>query len=221
MNKLWVFGCSFSTSFNLEHVEGYKEMAWPNLLANKLGFELKNYGHPGQCNWVNILHFIDYRDEISENDIIIFEFTFFDRYNIYPTRANLINLKDFFISHKMRMDDVYKNFMDVNFKWFNKQIVDYCKKRNLKIFFWSAEGTDNSEFDRYFKLVSFMPAPNDNEDKKTFAIYNKWQNLMNEQHINMPNGDKDKHFNKLGHERLAEHFEYCIKNNITYGANFI
>ena len=216
MNKLWVFGCSFSTSFNLHFVENYEKLNWPALLADKLNLELVNLAHAGQCNWVNILHFIDVRDEIKSDDIVIFEFTFFDRYNIYPIRAQLADLEAFFIRSEISLDNAVKNYMGINYRWFNKQILEYSKKNNLNIYYWSAEGNTSVEFTKYHKLVPFIPAPNDNEDKKHFSIYNLWQNQIEEQWILLPDGSKDKHFNQIGHQRLANHFENCIKNNLVY-----
>lgn len=216
MGKLFVFGCSFSTGFNLDFVENVDNLIWPKLLADKLNLELFNLAHAGQCNWVNILHFIDVRDQINKDDIIIFELTFFERLNLYPTRAQLEDLREFWIRSQSDMTSVINRYKGINLRWFKKQVIDFCKQNELKIYMWSAEGKTNKEFEKYHKEIAFMPAPNDSVENKTFSIYSKWQDLIDEQHIIKPDGTVDKHFNKIGHQRLADHFENCIKNNIVY-----
>jgi hypothetical protein len=215
-NKLWIFGCSFSTGFKGGDLPWPDEMTWPQLVADNLNLELDNSAHPGQCNWVSILQFIDRRDEIQKGDVVIFEFTFFDRYNVYPTRAQLIDLEDFIVRHNGTLDGQTEVMRDVNFNWFKKQVWKFCKEKGIDIYLWSAEGNTHFEFDRYAELYPFIHTPTDNIDNPTFAIYNLWQNMNDDQHIIKTNGKVDRHFNDIGHLRLAEHFVNCIKNNIQY-----
>jgi hypothetical protein len=208
-NKLWVFGCSLSTGFGGYDCQIKLNKTWPKLLADKLSLELDNSAHAGQCNWVSILQFIDKRDEIQKGDSVIFEFTFFDRFNIYPTRAQLIDLEAFFIQHKHNLNEVTKQYKDINFNWFKKQILKWCKDNDIKLYVWSTEGQTHHEFKRYKNIINFIPAPNSTKDKPNYSFYDKWQDITTNQHIVKSNGEIDRHFNELGHEKMANHiFEY-------------
>lgn len=209
MNKLWVFGCSFSTGFR-GNVKPYAdEITWAGLLANKLGLELVNQGHAGQCNWVSILQFIDRRDEMQPGDVVVFEFTFFDRYNIYPTRAQLVDLEHFFISHKSSIIEMNIEYRNINLKWFEKQVINFLKNKNIQLYLWSAEGQLHTDFKKYQQLHDFIPAPNSTDADLNYSFFNKWQNNMDEQHA----AEDDRHFNELGHERMANHLYNYIINN--------
>jgi|688.fasta_scaffold54315_7 hypothetical protein len=207
-NKLWVFGCSFSTGMNLVDPldEDKLRISWPYVLADKLDLELVNSAHPGQCNWVSILQFIDRRDEIQPGDKVVFEFTFFDRYNIYPTKAQLIDLEAYFIKHHGTFADNLIEMRNVNYKWFKKQVNDWCIKNKIPIYYWSAEGQTHSDFKKYKEIINFIPAPNSTNEFTNYSFYTKWQDQLEEQHIIEPNGNIDKHFNELGHQRMANHF---------------
>jgi len=208
-NKLWVFGCSLSTGFGGHDCNIEVDKTWAKLLADKLDLQLDNSAHAGQCNWVSILQFIDKRNEIQKGDMVVFEFTFFDRYNVYPTRAQLIDLETFFIQHKQNLNDVTQEFKDINFNWFKKQILKWCNDMDIKLYVWSTEGQTHQEFKRYTEIIDFIPAPNSTTDNVNYSFYYKWQNEANDQHIIKSNGDVDRHFNELGHERMANHiFQY-------------
>jgi hypothetical protein len=219
MNKLWVFGCSFATGFNAP-IDEYNavypnEMIWPGILANKLNLELINMAHAGQCNWVNILHFVDRRNEIQPGDIVIFEFTFFDRYNVYPHRAQLQDLEHFFVKHRSDMNDVIAFYRDVNYKWFEKQVLQWCEKHTIDLYCISAEGQTHSDFEKYKQIVNFITAPNHTESNPNYSFYTMWQDNCKEQWIQYSDGTSDKHFNPLGHKRLANHiFEHIYIKQI-------
>jgi hypothetical protein len=213
MNKLFVFGCSFSTGFGGHDYNIEVDKTWPKLLADKLNLELDNSAHAGQCNWVSILHFIDKRDEMQKGDVVIFEFTFFDRFNIYPTRAQLIDLEAFFINHKQGLNDVMKEYKDISFNWFKKQILKWCVDNDIKLCVWSAEGQIHQQFYQYSDIINFMPAPNSTNDKPNYSFYDKWQNEAYEQHIVKKDGEIDRHFNELGHERMTNHIYSIINEN--------
>jgi hypothetical protein len=204
-NKLWVFGCSLSTGFGGHNYMVEYDKTWPKLLADKLNLELDNSAHAGQCNWVSILQFIDKRDEIQKGDIVVFEFTFFDRFNIYPTRAQLIDLEAFFIQHKQHINDVIQEYKNKNFNWFKKQILKWCVNNAINLYVWSTEGQTHEEFKRYKDIIEFIPAPNSTKDNPNYSFYVKWQNDAIDQHIVKSTGEIDRHFNELGHERMANH----------------
>lgn len=218
-NKLWVFGCSFATGFNapLNEYPGVypTEMIWPGIIANNLNLDLVNMAHAGQCNWVNILHFVDRRDEIQNGDIVIFEFTFFDRYNVYPHRAQLQDLEHFFVKHRSNMDEVVEFYRNINYKWFEKQVLQWCEKSNINLYCISAEGQMHSDFEKYRQIINFIPAPNHTETNPNYSFYTMWQDTAEDQWIQYPDGTSDKHFNPLGHQRMADNILSYIYNKQT------
>jgi hypothetical protein len=203
MGKLWVFGCSLSTGFKGAIMPYDEKDTWAGKLADKLNLELVNQAHAGQCNWVSIL---------QKGDIVVFEFTFFDRFNVYPTRAQFADLEGFFIKHKSSLTEVNKELLDINFKWFGKQVHQWCTDNQIPIYLWSVEGQLHSDFKRYMELYEFIAAPNYTLESPNFSFYYKWQDLHPEQWC-LPD---DRHFGELGHERMANHLYDCIKNNIQY-----
>lgn len=212
-NKLWVFGCSLSTGFRGSLTMVKDELTWPGVLAEKLDMELVNQAHAGQCNWVSILQFIDRRDEFKKGDKIMFEFTFFDRYNIYPTRAQLIDIKEYIIRNKGTLAEMNKDMRDNNFKWFKKHVFEWCVDRGVEIYFWSIEGQTHLDFKRYDDIINFVPAPNSVDIKPNYSFYTKWQDQIEEQWVS----ESDKHFNEHGHSVLGNYFyEFISEVNYNY-----
>ena len=205
-NKLWVFGCSLSTGMN---GGGFyeNEIIFPFILADKLGLECINSSKPARCNWTSILHFLDNKDEIKKGDVILFQFTFYDRYCVFPLTAQLSDLKSYIKDiHNGSVDGVSGLIKDYIFNWFVKHILNYCKTNNIELYCWSVEGQTHDEFNRYNELIDFIPAPNSTATKPNYSFYTKWQSEASDQHIIEPNGNIDKHFNELGHQRMANHF---------------
>jgi len=78
MSKLFSFGCSFSSNISIEPEEIY-----PYLVAKNLDLELKNYSFPALCNDEIQSRFIGSIDELEDNDVILYQFT-------YPSRKGFI-----------------------------------------------------------------------------------------------------------------------------------
>ena len=213
-NNLWIFGCSLSTGFRGEPVDIKTELIWPGILADKLNLKLQTSAHAGQCNWVSILQFIDKRDEFKPGDKVIFEFTFFDRFNIYPTRAQIIDIKEFIIKNKGTLTELNKDIRENNIKWFKKHVYDWCVSNDIEIYFWSIEGQVHIDFIKYNAIINLVPAPNSTTENPNYSFYTKWQDTLPEQWLH----DNDRHFNELGHSVLASYF-YEVITNSTY--NFI
>lgn len=197
-NKLWVFGCSFGTGFNQPGKD--VDYNWPFLLSEKLNLHLNNFASPGLGNWENILKFVDVRDDISENDYIIFQFTFFDRINFFPHIRHVKTFSEYF--SKNNYEEFAQVNKDVNFEWFKKHILNWSQKRKIKLYCITAEGQFSSDFDRYANIINFIPAPNHSYKNPNYSFYTGWQDDNEETWIKLDN-DYDKHFNKLGHDIMA------------------
>lgn len=198
MNKLWVFGCSFSTGHRGNSNPYEIELTWPGILADKLGMELKLIAKAAQSNWGSILEFIKYRNEISKDDIVIFEFTFFDRHSFYPTTHNQGDFDDFILKRFGGNVDMFLSMMrEHNFEWFNKEVNNWCIDNNIKIWYWSANGETHIDFFNYKNIIEFIPAPT----LDTFAIFNEWQDKHSEYWVD----NYDRHFNEVSHNILGNH----------------
>jgi hypothetical protein len=74
-SKLWVFGHSFSLPFNIVN----SDLGWPNLLSQRLDFELHNWAEPGADNLYIYHTYLENLDQISSNDLVIIGWSHYSR----------------------------------------------------------------------------------------------------------------------------------------------
>lgn len=81
MSKLVIFGDSFASYRDNQKVDNAKGVLWFEEVAKKLNLPLKNEAHPGSSFEWSKKQFWDYynSNEYSEDDLIIFVFTSFQR----------------------------------------------------------------------------------------------------------------------------------------------
>ena len=98
MGNLWIFGCSFSAEFDTYPYLGYDGNSntwyrdwredktlppvWSQIVGEKLGLNVINLAHAGSSNYKIFKSFCDNVDRISENDVVIFEWSRVSRYNV-------------------------------------------------------------------------------------------------------------------------------------------
>lgn len=75
MKNLWVFGCSFSS----KHLYIKDEHLYGNLISKELGLNLINTAAAGNSNDKLFYDLCDNIDKIKDGDIIIYQFSSFDR----------------------------------------------------------------------------------------------------------------------------------------------
>ena len=110
MKNLWIFGCSFSST----HLNVEEKSLYGTLLSEELNLNLKNLAKAGNSNDKMFYDLCDNIDKIEEGDIIIYQFSSFDRighftnqdYHSYFSTAGLPQLG---IDEKMK-DLNYQNF---------------------------------------------------------------------------------------------------------------
>ena len=84
MNKLWIFGDSFSTGRDAN-----RHISWTNLLAEKLGAELKITAKGGtSIGWLMYESFLA-KDEFKEDDYIIFQTSTLNRAFLDKTKPSM------------------------------------------------------------------------------------------------------------------------------------
>lgn len=104
MNKLYTFGCSFTEDFDpfmvfpnttrykyvMEYHNGIIPKSWPQIMAEELDMELKNYsgiggfsnemGDEGNCNFSIFNNLCQASVDFKKGDMVIIEWTFMERF---------------------------------------------------------------------------------------------------------------------------------------------
>lgn len=154
MNKLFTFGCSFTEGFGEEFSDTYKEYkkfkgdfpkSWSELLSEKLGLELHNYGEGASGNQQIFTTFCKKCNDFRKGDIIILEWTFIERYRIAKDDKSWIKLgpgkiPPEHISQKLNdeicVNRTLKPYIDELYDYQN--IIDLlAEKVGFKIYYWS------------------------------------------------------------------------------------
>ena len=94
MNKLFVYGCSFTYGNGCLPAEPYAQqykkseddLIWPKIVAKEIGFKLYNYGMGAISNDIIFDNIIETFDEVTEGDIVILQKTFTHRFDIARKR---------------------------------------------------------------------------------------------------------------------------------------
>ena len=200
MNKLWIFGDSFSSDFDIKyshqnHIDymnlmDVNEMIhWPTILANKLNYKLVNLAKGGNSNYQIFFNLCENINQIEENDIILIGWALIGKFiiadnnqfsNIHP--HGLYFHAPISSSSIVEINENRKNEIWVNeVRYWEKLINEFIKLKNCKIIFWSGE-----------------------EDKlKNINIdVTKCETMRSETDNNV----QDSHLGNLGHNTLAEIF---------------
>jgi hypothetical protein len=112
MNKLYTFGCSFTEDFDpfmiypyttrykyvMEYHNGIVPKSWPQITAEGLGLELKNYsgiggfsnemGEEGNCNFSIFNNICQASVDFQKGDMVIIEWTFMERFKWADFKKN-------------------------------------------------------------------------------------------------------------------------------------
>jgi len=164
MNNLWTFGDSFSTSFNdnpfylsgkyIEY-KGYVPKIYSEIIAEKLKMNLRIYAEPGRDNYTIFESVCSVSNEISDNDVIIIQWSSFNRFrfvnehdewisifpNLYPNHPPFNNPGKFPISEKPIFDRIGLNRIDHEKKYSdevnNWMLLINKSFKNNKIVYWT------------------------------------------------------------------------------------
>lgn len=121
-NTLWAYGCSWTHS--LHHEKEYGLKFWPEILAEKIGFNFVNNGFGGQSNFESTTNLFRQIEKIKEGDLVVFEFTYPDRFPVPFVNENPLreswSSKDIF-----EIADVL-----INFDWHQ---IDYFREEKFYV----------------------------------------------------------------------------------------
>lgn len=204
MNSLWTFGNSFSTSFNDnpfylsgEYIEykGYIPKIYSEIIAEKLKMNLRIYSEPGRDNYTIFESVCSVSNEISDNDVIIIEWSLFNRFrfvneknewisifpNLYPNHPPFNNPGKFPLSEKATFDRIGSNRIDHEKKYSdevnNWMLLINKSFKNNKIIYWTP--FESSLINAlYFKDIE--------------SVYRETNRKIS-----------DKHYSEGGHKKLA------------------
>lgn len=189
MSKLFAFGCSFTEDFDhfvndhnknspnpptqyryiMEFLNGEIPKAWPQILAERLGMEVRNYGMGGDCNDGIFERVCIRSDEFEKDDIVIVGWTHYSRFRwpkpdiwlyCYPNYVHQpwppnVPTEDehnkIILSREsdLILDELYNR---------QKLLITLSQAIGFKLFFWAAcpktffNGNEKFEIDRKFLL---------------------------------------------------------------------
>lgn len=225
MNKLWVFGDSFSATNNKNNLEswrlkyknwkGYTPLVWGDFLSLKIKHRLINCAIGGADNYTIFETIVDVIDTINENDIVIIgwsstlRFRLIDKNNSFSTiRPNNFNLDTTLFSQSTLLNT--ENFENISSKTITELIVNrdsvlfqYEVNRFIKII--------NLYLNNKCKIIHWSPFQCINNNMNIIKI-DSLEHL--EKIVNETNGFiEDNHYSENGHRVLSEYFYDLITKN--------
>lgn len=116
--KLFVFGCSFSS----KHLDITETDVYGYLLAQELGMELHNYSKSGLSNEMSLLYLTNIMNEVTKDDIIIFQFTSYDRRAYLRDESNI---EDFHTSAGLSDENIEDKLKQFNgeYEIFTREMI--------------------------------------------------------------------------------------------------
>lgn len=208
MRTIWTFGDSFTNGDGCIETQGirdgdtkyyyeYKKIEddiWPTLLSKKTSCDIKNMGKSGASNDYIIDSIIDNFDNILENDIVIIEKTFYQRFDIPNLNKNVF--------HTQYGESLYTMDIDLKNNKYDKNKLEIETILNYGILF-----ANHKLFkERQFKRFNFIK--NQLKNKKAIVFIWDIEDFRNgnvERIIEHTNGKiKDFHFSFNGHRQFSD-----------------
>lgn len=197
MNKLWIFGCSFSSGY----LDVPREKSYGNLIANELGMSISNLANPGRSNDMLFYELMKNVENISNNDKIIFQFSSFDRIGHFTSENeysyfSTAGLPQLGIEHKIK-EDPFKLFDKKQLEGLLEYIVEWHPK------------TWKFQIDNTFRLLDFLKDTK-NVNYSILYMLNDYVKL-NKHVVKLPiNGNSD---------NLSMH-DFVVDNKLTLSDDF-
>jgi hypothetical protein len=250
MNNIFTFGCSFTedfipfmekekievntrTKYIFEFCDGIPPKSWNEILSEKIGFKLNNYGginatinkeeplNGGNCNYTIFNNFCEMCNKFQKDDIVIVEWTFMQRFkwvytdinkivsilpNWYPENVKKETMDDIVInrSHTLWIDELFIQM---------KLMDELAKIKKFKLYYWSIDKTIyDYKFDEIINNNKFLLS--DLIKKNSGVMDLVFKNGGNTIFFETNNKINDYHFGKIGHEVLGNLFYNYLKKII-------
>jgi hypothetical protein len=250
MSNLYTFGCSFTedfipfakkedielntrTKYLYEFCDGEIPESWGEIISKKLNYNFLNYGginanlnkkehlRGGNCNFTIFNNFCELSNKFQENDIVIVEWTFMERFkwvlmdcnqmksilpNSYPENVDKRTMNDIIVnrSSNLWIDELFSQM---------KLMDELSKIKNFKLFYWTIDKRIyDHKFDEIINNNKFLLS---DVIKKNIGIMDLvFRNGGNTIFFETNNKINDYHFGKIGHEVLGNLFYNYLKKII-------
>lgn len=232
MNTLWIFGDSFSSDFDYNnlhenHISYMKIMGinsipvWGTVLAEKLGYDIKNLAKGGSSNYQIFQDYCDSCHLIQPNDIVIIGWGLIDKFrisennkviNVHPN-----NTRDYENMSKSTLDEIVKNRREIYngldmwagevYGW-ERAMNTLSKNKGYYVYFWSTEEDRliYKENEEHKKSKNYLCS--ESEQSLIHYLRNAGCLSMSQETNNVV---VDSHFGIHGHNKQAEIFYNEIK----------
>ena len=245
MKTLWTFGDSFTEDYYpIDNPDlygtydeykkwkgGVKPDVWPILLANKLGYEIKNLAKGGSSNYGIIEQFTNVCELIKEEDIVIFGWSNMVRFTVVNVDQNDFTqilpcdsgfdgtylskktIEEILVNHS---NPIWANEIQ---KWI-KFINIFLESINVKVYQWT---TDKRIFNYYSDFIDekrFIVCTHPIfRDHSIIQYLQQTFNYENDSDVGTIERETkgeiiDYHFGEYGHKCQAEYFYNFIQGNI-------
>lgn len=138
MPRLLTFGCSHVYGNGLPDCfidintpgPNPSKFAWPQLLADKLGYECLNLAVPGSGNLHILMNLL--RTEFKKDDLVVLGFSYFTRFNTYQIvdlegRGQVVTVNT--LSHKnLVLESLGNKYSEQKNYWDNWLAIHHCEK---------------------------------------------------------------------------------------------
>jgi hypothetical protein len=151
MNKLWIFGDSFSATNKRKNIErwrrdyikwkGYTTNVWPEYINDKLNFKLINLSISATDNYTIFDTIIDNIDKIEQNDIVIIGWTSTLRFRLIDKTNSFNTIRP--------SSNLQKSTLEIPFEYNNislNTINEILINRDTELYEW--------ELNRFIKIIN-------------------------------------------------------------------
>ncbi len=225
MSTLYTFGCSYTEGFKMvndNYIKYFEFLgdripkSWPEILSEKLGCELKNYGEGASGNQQIFCEISKRCVEFVKGDIVIVQWSFMERYRIADDRGGWLkkgpgSQNEF--NHQLNNDCHESIVINRTQKKYTEEIYDYekildrlSKEVGFELYYWTIIN----------ELIYDLPKEILNQKKYLLFddIKDKHDNVFS---IVLKNGGKwifeetndkinDSHMGELGHKIQSDLF---------------
>lgn len=226
MKRIWIFGDSLSLPFNLRP----EESGWDQLLASQLGRTFENLAAPAVDNFYIYYRFLQVRNQINSNDIVIVGWSHYSRKVFVVNRENEVHNKIldcsmvYDVGKVVFMRNNNHPLQDNPTKWLTLQPVnsnvefydrwynDYYSELEQKTYFQS-----HLESVKHTCPGIYVPFYFSQESIKGIDLPEFHAGFITEFiiHNNVCISDLDAHPNQTGHNLWASHLYNIIHNHIS------
>jgi len=162
MNKLWIFGDSFSHGHGFNDSDPFYESTlpdnidkryWCEIVANELGLELHNYANVGASNDYILDRILENAHKIDENDYVVIQAAYYSRFDVpHKTSFNFLHtIVRYGDSRHIKVNLIGDDDM-TDHK--HETLVDFA------VYFANLPAYEHRQLNRFEKLIGLLKSKN-------------------------------------------------------------